>query len=80
MIPLMVPLAALEIVRSLMAGPLTPAAAELCKLADVAAPRNPSKEPVMVSFVPLSTAEAEPDPARLARVLASAGSAESRAL
>jgi len=80
MLPLMVPVVAFEIVRSPIAGPLTPAAAELCRLAEVAAPRNPSKEPVIVSFVPLSIAEAEPDPARLARVLASAGSAESRAL
>ena len=34
----------------------------------------------MASFVPVSTAEAEPEPARLARVLASAGIADSCAL
>jgi len=66
----MVPLAALEIVRSPIAGPLTPAATELWRLATVAAESNPSKDPVMVSFVPVSTAETEPEPARLARVLA----------
>ncbi len=39
--PLMVPLVALEIVRSPMAGPLTPAATEPCRLADVAAESSP---------------------------------------
>ncbi len=62
--PLMVPLVALEIVRSPMAGPRTPAATALCRLAVVAAESNPSKEPVISSFVPLSTAETEPEPAR----------------
>ncbi len=78
--PVMVPLGALEIVRSPMAGPLTPAATELCKLADVATDNNPSNEPLTSSLVPLRTADAEPDPARLARVLASAGIADRRAL
>ena len=63
-----------------MAGPLTPAATALCRLADVAAERKPSKEPVIASFVPVSTAEAEPEPASSARVLASAGNGERRAL
>ncbi len=62
--PVMVPLVALEIVRSAMAGPLTPAATALCRLAVVAAESNPSKEPVIASFVPSSTAETEPEPAR----------------
>jgi hypothetical protein len=78
--PVIVPLVALEIVRSPIAGPLTPAAAALCRLAVVAADNNPSKEPVIATFVPVSTAEAEPEPARLARVLASAGSADKRVL
>ncbi len=78
--PVMVPLAALEIVRSPIAGPLTPAATELCRLADVAAESNPANEPVIASLVPVSTDDAEPEPARLARVLASAGRAERRAL
>jgi len=76
----MVPLVALEMVRSPIAGPLTPAPTELWRLAVVAAVRNPSKEAVIATFVPLSTAVAEPEPASSARVLASAGIAERRAL
>ncbi len=75
----MVPLA-LEMVRSPIAGPRTPAPTELCRLAVVAAVRNPSKEAVIATFVPVSTAVAEPEPASSARVLASAGIAERRAL
>jgi RNA polymerase sigma factor (TIGR02999 family) len=76
----MVPLVALEMVRSPIAGPLTPAPTEPCRLAAVAAVRNPSKEAVIATFVPLSTAVTEPEPASSARVLASAGIAERRAL
>src|SRR5581483_3897104 len=78
--PLMVPLAALEIVRAPMTGPRTPAATAPCTSAFVAGESRPSNEPVMVSFVPLSCAETAPVPARLARVLASAATAERRAL
>jgi len=63
-----------------MAGPLTPAATALCRLAVVAGESSPLKEPLIVSFVPASVAEAEPEPARLARVLASADTADKRVL
>src|ERR1700722_1751630 len=78
--PVIVPLVALEIVRSAIAGPRTPAAGAPWRLAVVAAESNPSKEPVIASFVPLSTAETDPDPARSGRVLASAGSGDRLAL
>ena len=78
--PLIVPLAALEIVNGPITGPLTPAIVALCNSALVAGESKPSNEPLIVSFVPLSCAATVPDPARLARVLASAATAERRVL
>jgi hypothetical protein len=49
-------------------------------LAVVAAVLSPSNDPVMASFDPSSTAVADPDPVKSARVLASAGTGESLAL
>ena len=46
----------------------------------LAGERSPSKEPVMVSLAPESTAVADPMPASEGRVRASAGTADSRAL
>ena len=63
----MVPLVALEIVELANDRASYAGATELCRLAVVAAERNPSKELVIASFVPVSTAEAEPEPARARR-------------
>src|ERR1035441_9644393 len=78
--PEMGPDTAFEIVRSATAGPRTPAATALWRLALVAGETRPSKDPVMVRLVPLSVAETVPDPASAARVRASAGVAERRVL
>ena len=62
--PVIVPLVALEIVRSPIAGPLTPAATELCRLADGRRWQQSVEGSRDRQLVPVSTAEAEPEPAR----------------
>src|SRR5579862_427462 len=76
--PVMVPLVALEIVRSAISGPRTPAAGDTaaCSFAATALVLSPSKVPLIVNFVPARTPVTEPEPAISARVLASAGSAD----
>src|SRR5437867_6263768 len=78
--PVTVPLTPLETVRSPTDAPRTPVASPRCRCATVAGERNPVNVPFTVSLVPISTAEAEPDPATASRIPPSIGTVESRTL
>jgi hypothetical protein len=66
--------------RSKITGPRTPLTGLRWSCAIVAGERRPSKVPVTASLVPVSTAEAVPDPAIVACIDTSIGTGASRVL